>query len=60
MSNDNQPETRAELEAANRELRTSLKKCEALVQECRERLVAAHTRLRSPDDDLSRRRETHR
>jgi hypothetical protein len=58
MPNDNQPKTRAELEAANRELRTSLKKCEALVEECRERLVAAHTRVRNYDDAPPRRRET--
>ncbi len=40
-SNDDQP-TRAELEAANRELKASLKKCEALVADCRDNLVAAH------------------
>ena len=39
-SNDNQPPSRAELEAANRELKASLKRCEELVADCRDRLVA--------------------
>lgn len=51
MSNDNRPETRAELQATNRALRTSLKKCEALVQECREKLAAAQARLGWLDSD---------
>jgi cellobiose-specific phosphotransferase system component IIA len=41
-SNDDQLPTRAELEAANRELKASLKKCEALVADCRDKLAAAH------------------
>ncbi|HUQ31501.1 MAG TPA: hypothetical protein VM095_05240 [Pyrinomonadaceae bacterium] len=49
MSNDNRPETRAELEATNRALRMSLKKCEAMVEACREKLAAAQARLRWSD-----------
>jgi cellobiose-specific phosphotransferase system component IIA len=41
-SNDDQLPTRAELESANRELQASLKKCEALVADCRDKLAAAH------------------
>jgi hypothetical protein len=48
LSNDNQRPTRAELEAANRELRASLKRCEALVSDCRDKLVEAHG-LSQPD-----------
>lgn len=40
MSNDNQPATVAELRQANRELTESLKKCQALVAERREKLAA--------------------
>lgn len=40
MSNDNQPSTVAELKQANRELTESLKKCQALVDQCRDRLAA--------------------
>jgi hypothetical protein len=42
ISNDNDPPSRAELQAANRELKASLKRCEELVDDCRDRLVAAH------------------
>ena len=41
-SNDNQLPTRAELNAANRELKASLKRCEALVSDCKDKLVEAH------------------
>jgi len=41
-SNDDRLPTRAELEAANRELKASLKKCEARVADCRDKLAAAH------------------
>ena len=40
--NDDQLPMRAELEAANRELKASLKKCEALVADCRDKLAAPH------------------
>jgi hypothetical protein len=39
-SNDNQLATRAELEASNRELRASLKKCEDLVSDCKDKVQA--------------------
>ena len=41
-SNDNRPPTRAELEASNRELRASLKKCEDLVSDCKDKLLQAY------------------
>jgi hypothetical protein len=41
-TNDNQCPTRAELEATNRDLRDSLKKCEELVADCKDKLVVAH------------------
>jgi hypothetical protein len=39
VSNDNEPETRAELIAVNQELKSSLSRCVALVPECREKLA---------------------
>ena len=42
LSNDNEQQSRAELEATNRELRASLRKCEELVSDCKDKLVAAH------------------
>ena len=41
-SNDNQLATRAELEASNRELRSSLKRCEELVSDCKDKLLQAY------------------
>ncbi len=41
-ANDDRLPTRDELEAANRELNASLKKCEALVADCRDKLAAPH------------------
>ena len=41
IPNDNDAPTRAELEAANRGLKSSLEKCEALVADCREKIAAA-------------------
>ncbi len=61
MLNDNRPETRAELEASNRALRMSLKKCEALIAQCREKLREARTRLvPRGNDDAAGRRVTRR
>lgn len=62
MLNDNQPETRTELEASNRALRMSLKKCEALIAECREKLQEARSRLasRGNDNAVSLRNATRR
>lgn len=40
VSNDNEHQTVAELNEANRELRESLKRCQVLVAECREKLAA--------------------
>jgi hypothetical protein len=40
--NDNQRATRAELEASNRELRASLKRCEDLVAECKDKIMEAY------------------
>jgi hypothetical protein len=42
FSNDNQLATRAELEASNRELRASLKRCEDLVSDCKDKLLQAY------------------
>jgi len=39
MINDNEPESVDELKAANRALTRSLKRCQALVDECREKLA---------------------
>ena len=39
MINDNEPESVDELKAANRALTRSLKRCQALVEECREKLA---------------------
>ncbi len=39
VPNDNEPETRADLIAVNRELKSSLRRCVALVPECREKLA---------------------
>jgi len=41
-SNDNQLPTRAELAASNRELKASLKRCEDLVSDCKDKLVTAY------------------
>lgn len=40
MSNDDEPASVAELRQANRELSESLKRCQTLVTECREKLAA--------------------
>jgi hypothetical protein len=40
MSNDNEPSSVTELKQANRDLTESLKKCQALVAECRDKLAA--------------------
>ena len=48
-SNDNHRHTRAQLEAANRDLRASLKQCEDLVSDCKDKLVAAYG-LAVPDE----------
>jgi len=56
-SNDNQLATRAELEASNRELRASLRKCEDLVSDCKVKLLQATTTPtidQKPDRDFSR------
>ena len=42
LLNDNQLPTRAELEASNRELKASLKQCEELLSDCKDKLVAAY------------------
>ena len=52
-SNDNQLPTRAELETSNRELRASLKQCEELLGDCRDKLVAAYG-LTLPDDSAGK------
>ncbi len=44
MSNDNKVETRSELKLMNQELRLSLRKCQAMVQECREKLADVEDR----------------
>ena len=41
-SNDDQIPTRAELETSNRELKASLKRCEDLVSDCKDKLVTAY------------------
>lgn len=53
LSNDNQLLTRAELEASNRELRASLKRCEDMVSDCKDKLVAAYG-LVLPEHPLER------
>jgi hypothetical protein len=40
MHNDNEAATMAELETENRRLRSSLKKCQAMVEDCRAKLAA--------------------
>jgi hypothetical protein len=52
-SNDNQLHTRAELEASNRELRASLKRCEALVSDCKDKLALMYG-LKRPDEPAER------
>ena len=47
--NDNQLPTRAELEAANRELKANLKQCEEMLSDCKDKLVAAYG-LTVPDN----------
>lgn len=51
--NDNQMPSRTELEAANRDLRASLKACEELVSDCREKLAAAYGLVRPPESEAS-------
>ena len=41
-SNDNELATRAELEASNCQLRASLKRCEDLVSDCKDKLMQAY------------------
>ena len=53
LSNDNRLPTRAELEASNRELRASLKRCEDLVSDCKDKLVTAYG-LTLPDNTAGR------
>lgn len=50
LSNDNQIPTRAELLESNRKLQASLKRCEALVADCKDKLVDAYG-LTRPDED---------
>jgi hypothetical protein len=52
-SNDNQLHTRAELEASNRELRASLKRCEDLVSDCKDKLALMYG-LELPDEPAER------
>ena len=51
-SNDNELATRAELEASNRQLRASLKRCEDLVSDCKDKLMQVYglTNLRKRKD----------
>ena len=53
VANDNQRPSHAELEASNRELRASLKRCEDLVADCKDKLVAAHG-LTLPEEPVVR------
>jgi hypothetical protein len=53
LMNDNQRLSHAELEASNRELRASLKRCEDLVADCMDKLVAAHG-LTLPEGPIDR------
>ena len=50
-SNDNQMLTRAELLASNRALSASLKRCENLVADCKDKLAEAYGLTRPDDDD---------
>ena len=50
LSNDNQAPTRAELLESNRKLQASLKRCETLVADCKDKLADAYG-LTPPDDD---------
>jgi HPt (histidine-containing phosphotransfer) domain-containing protein len=47
--NDNQLPTRAELETSNRQLRASLKQCEELLADCKDKLIVAYG-LTVPDN----------
>jgi len=49
LSNDNQLPTHAELETSNRELRASLRRCEDLVADCKDKLAVAYG-LSPPDE----------
>ena len=42
LSNDNHVLTHAELQTSNRELRASLRRCEDLVADCKDKLAAAY------------------
>ncbi len=53
MSNDNRPETRNELVATNHALRTSLEKCEAIVDEFRKKLTQTQAQLGSLESDTT-------
>jgi hypothetical protein len=55
VSNDNQPATIAELKLANRELRDSLKRCQELVADCREKLGASSEASNIPAQNGARR-----
>lgn len=50
LLNDNQVPTYAELETSNRELRASLRRCENLVADCKDKLAAAYG-LASPEEN---------
>lgn len=52
-SNDNQLPSRAELETSNRELKASLKRCEELVSDCKDKLVSAYG-LALPEEPAER------
>ncbi len=41
-SNDNHMPTRGELEASNRQLKESLRRCEEIVSDCKDKLVDAY------------------
>ena len=50
LSNDNQPPSRDELLESNRRLQASLKRCETLVADCKDKLADAYG-LSRPDDE---------
>ncbi len=52
--NDNEAATMAELETENRRLRSSLEKCQAMVEDCRTKL-AAKTDTAAPSAESERR-----
>jgi hypothetical protein len=51
LSNDNQAPTREELLESNRRLQISLKRCETLVADCKDKLADAYGLVR-PEDEL--------